>query len=86
MALPVRSGTDGLDGLAGGIKPQRGDLDTRTRELVERTLDAYIEEYATLYGTRDAVYALDPVGGAYVFGTGSHAPDYGPLQRRSECT
>ena len=54
--------------LADNIKPQRGDLDAQTRELVERTLDAYIDEYATLYGTRDAVYALDSVGGAYVFG------------------
>jgi putative DNA primase/helicase len=54
--------------LADDIKPQRGDLDAQTRELVERILDAYIDEYATLYGTRDAVYALDSVGGAYVFG------------------
>jgi len=54
--------------LADDIKPQRGDLDAQTRELVERTLDAYIDEYATLYGSRDAVYALDSVGGAYVFG------------------
>lgn len=54
--------------LADDIKPQRGDLDSQARELVERTLDAYIEEYVTLYGTRDAVYALDSVGGAYVFG------------------
>ena len=54
--------------LADDIKPQRGDLDAKTRALVERTLEAYIEEYATLYGARDAVYALDSVGGAYVFG------------------
>jgi len=54
--------------LADDIKPQRGDLDAETRALVERTLDAYIDEYATLYGTREAVYALDSVGGAYVFG------------------
>ena len=54
--------------LADDIKPQRGDLDAETRALVERTLEAYIEEYATLYGVRDAVYALDSVGGAYVFG------------------
>jgi putative DNA primase/helicase len=54
--------------LADDIKPQRGDLDAETQALVERTLDAYIEEYATLYGSRDAVYALDSVGGAYVFG------------------
>lgn len=54
--------------LADDIKPQRGDLDAETRALVERTLDAYIDEYATLYGTRDAVYALDSVGGAYLFG------------------
>ena len=54
--------------LADDIKPQRGDLDAETRALVERTLEAYIEEYATLYGARDAVYALDSVGGAYVFG------------------
>ena len=54
--------------LADDIKPQRGDLDAETRALVERTLDAYIDEYAALYGTRDAVSVLDSVGGAYVFG------------------
>lgn len=54
--------------LADDLKPQRGALDSETQQLVETTLDAYIEEYATLYGTRDAVYALDSVGGAYVFG------------------
>jgi putative DNA primase/helicase len=54
--------------LADDIKPQRGNLDVETQALVERTLDAYIDEYATLYDTREAVYALDSVGGAYVFG------------------
>jgi putative DNA primase/helicase len=54
--------------LADDLKTQRGDLDRETRRVVERTLAAYVEEFATLYGTRDAVYALDSVGGAYVFG------------------
>jgi hypothetical protein len=54
--------------LADDIKPQRDSFDAETQALVERTLDAYIEEYATLYGTPDAVYALDSVGGAYIFG------------------
>jgi len=63
-AVPVWGDID----LADDIKPQRGDLDAATRELVERTLEAYIEEYATLYGSREAVYALDSVGGAYLFG------------------
>jgi len=63
-AVPVWGDID----LADDIKPQRGTLDTATRETIERTLEAYIEEYATLYGSREAVYALDSVGGAYLFG------------------
>ena len=49
------------------LKLQRGDLDEATRATAEATLDAYIQEFATLVGGRDAVYALDSVGGAYIF-------------------
>ena len=54
--------------LRDAIKPERGDLDEDTRETIEATLEAYTDEFATLYGGRDAVYALDSVGGAYIFG------------------
>jgi len=54
--------------LADDLKPQRGDLDEDTRQVIEATLEAYIEEYARLYGDRDAVFALDSVGGSYVMG------------------
>lgn len=36
------------------------------RENIEAALDRYIEAFAALCGGRDAVYALDSVGGAYV--------------------
>ncbi|WP_226023657.1 hypothetical protein [Halomicrobium salinisoli] len=54
--------------LADDIKSQRGELEADTTRLIEETLSAYVDEFAELYGTRDAVYALDSVGGAYVFG------------------
>lgn len=54
--------------LADELKPQRGDLDEETQAVIEEALEAYIDEYARLYGTRDAVYALDSVGGSYVMG------------------
>ncbi|PHQ39916.1 hypothetical protein DJ69_03605 [Halorubrum persicum] len=54
--------------LADSLKPQRGELTTDTQQLIERTLDAYIDEYAQLYGDRDAVFALDSVGGSYIMG------------------
>lgn len=50
------------------LKPQRSDLDADTRHTIERTLSAYMDEFATLYGNRDAVFALDSVGGAYIMG------------------
>jgi hypothetical protein len=55
--------------LADELKPQRGDLDDDTIETIEATLSAYMDEFATLYGDRDAVWALDSVGGAYVMGS-----------------
>jgi hypothetical protein len=54
--------------LADDLKPQRPDLDTDTYTTTEAALEAYIDAFADLYGGRDAVYALDSVGGAYVFG------------------
>lgn len=50
------------------LKAQRGSLSDSTRETIETGLAAYIDAYADLYGGRDAVYALDSVGGAYIFG------------------
>lgn len=50
------------------LKPERGNLEDDARETIEATLVAYIDEFADLYGDRDAVYALDSVGGAYIFG------------------
>ena len=50
------------------LKPKRGELNEDTRETIGATLEAYIDEFADLYGSRDAVYALDSVGGAYIFG------------------
>lgn len=50
------------------LKGERGALDAETRATVEDTLEAYIDEFADLYGDRSAVYALDSVGGAYIFG------------------
>jgi len=50
------------------LKGKRGELEDETRATAEATLEAYIDEYADLYGDRSAVYALDSVGGAYIFG------------------
>jgi len=54
--------------LADDLKAQRPDLDTSTYEIAERAYEAYIDAFAELYGGRDAVYMLDSVGGAYIFG------------------
>jgi hypothetical protein len=54
--------------LADDLKPKRDDLDEDTRQVIDTTLEAYIEEYARLYGNRDAIFALDSVGGSYVMG------------------
>lgn len=35
--------------------------------IVERAIEAYIDEFGDLAGGRDSVFALDSVGGAYVF-------------------
>lgn len=63
-ALPAWGDVD----LADELKSRRGDLDEETRETIEEGLEAYIDAFGELYGTQDAVYALDSVGGAYVFG------------------
>ena len=54
--------------LADELKPQRPNLDSSTYEVAEETYEAYIQSFADLYGGRDAVYMLDSVGGAYIFG------------------
>jgi hypothetical protein len=54
--------------LADDLKSERFDLDEDTYATAEAALGAYIDAFADLYGGRDAVYALDSVGGAYVFG------------------
>lgn len=54
--------------LADDLKLQRPDLDAATYDVAEETYDAYIDAFADLYGGRDAIYMLDSVGGAYIFG------------------
>ncbi|WP_158093621.1 hypothetical protein [Halorubrum sp. SD683] len=54
--------------LADELKTRRPDLDADTYSTAETALEAYIDAFAELYGGRDAVYALDSVGGAYIFG------------------
>lgn len=54
--------------LADELKAQRFDLDDDTYATAEAALEAYVDAFAELYGGRDAVYALDSVGGAYIFG------------------
>jgi len=54
--------------LADGLKGQRPDLDAETYDVAETALDAYVSAFADLYGGRGAVYVLDSVGGAYIFG------------------
>ena len=54
--------------LTDDLKLQRPDLDATTYDVAEETYEAYIEAFANLYGGRDAVYMLDSVGGAYIFG------------------
>lgn len=54
--------------LVDDLKPQRGDLDAETQAVVEQTLATYAEAYAILYGSRDAIFALDSVGGSYIMG------------------
>lgn len=52
--------------LAGAVKTR--PLDADTQQVVEKALAEYINDFAELLGTRDAVFVLDSVGGAYVFG------------------
>lgn len=50
------------------LKTQRGDLDTNTVSTMESVIEAYCDAFADLYGGHKLVYALDSVGGCYVFG------------------
>lgn len=51
------------------LKPRRGDLSETQQHQIEQTLSRYVSAFAELYGgDESAVYALDSVGGAYVFG------------------
>ena len=54
--------------LTDDVKPRRPDLADDEIDTVETATEAYVEEYAELYGARDAVYALDSVGGLYIMG------------------
>jgi hypothetical protein len=54
--------------LADDLKAQRPGLEASTYDIAERAYEAYIDAFADLYGGRDAVYMLDSVGGAYIFG------------------
>jgi hypothetical protein len=57
--------------LADELKPKRGNLAESTRAIAEEALQAYADEFATLYGGYDAIFMLDSVGGAYIFGAPS---------------
>jgi len=50
--------------LADELKAQRFDRDDETYATAEAALEAYVDAFAELYGGRDAVDALDSVGGA----------------------
>lgn len=63
-AVPAWGDVDLVDDL----KAERDSLDDETKALIEQTLAAYVDEFAALYGDREAVYALDSIGGAYIFG------------------
>ncbi|WP_049995904.1 hypothetical protein [Halococcus sediminicola] len=54
--------------LTDDLKSQCLNLAMDTYATAEAALEAYIDTFADLYGGRDVVYALDSVGGAYVFG------------------
>lgn len=54
--------------LADEIKYERNNFSERTKAKIEWILKRYAEEFSKLYGTQEAVYGLDSVGGAYLFG------------------
>lgn len=55
--------------LADDLKHERGDLPDDVIETAEAALDAYVDEFADLYGDdRSRVYGVDSVGGAYLMG------------------
>lgn len=54
--------------LADDLKAERPSLGSETYDVAEEAYEAYIDAFAELYGGRDAVYMLDSVGGAYIFG------------------
>lgn|GEM_PF-5159997 len=54
--------------LADDLKPDRPDLNDDTYAVAEAAFAAYVDAFADLYGGREAVFMLDSVGGAYLFG------------------
>ena len=72
--------------LADGVKMHRpsGDI---PREPVEEALGRYIDAFADLAGSREHVFALDSVGGAYVFvaptSTAPIAAEFGAADRKA---
>ena len=72
--------------LADDVKTARptGDI---PREPVEQALERYIDAFAELAGGREHVYALDSVGGAYVFiaptSTAPIAEEFPPEKRQA---
>lgn len=54
--------------LSDDLKTQRGELDADIVSTMEVVIEAYCDAVAELYGGHEHVYALDSVGGAYVFG------------------
>lgn len=54
--------------LSDDLKAQRGALDADIVSNMEAVIEAYCDAVADLYGGHEHVYALDSVGGVYVFG------------------
>lgn len=54
--------------LSDDLKARRDDLDADTISTMEAVIEAYCDAFADLYGGHEYVYALDSVGGCYVFG------------------
>lgn len=69
-----------------GLKTRRDELSDGEYETIEATYDVFINELAAMVGGRDAVFALDSVGGGYVMtapaATGAFTSHFGEDRER----
>lgn len=80
--LDLEDNDDGDEGP--DFKRRRGELSDELRSTVEAAIDAYLEEFADLYGVdTDRITAFDSGGGAYLYGPpGGDAAGRRPLRGR----